>query len=161
MIWVNPMLEGHHYQNGYVCDNLEAAIAVFKTRGLDQDPMIIPVEQEVETPFGKKKQKLRITMFWLNGLQYELIEPELDEADVYAHAPHNGGEMRFHHVCMRVDDWDDFRARVDEQDLPVVMERDLGADKLRFLYLDGRKAFGHYLEFIHMSDAMWEMTKAM
>jgi hypothetical protein len=58
-----------------------------------------------------------------------------------------GGVMRFHHTCQRVEDWESFRARVDEQDLPVVMERDLGPDKLRFIYLDGHKAFGHYLEY--------------
>jgi hypothetical protein len=155
------MLEGTHYQNGYICDDIEAAIAVFKTRGLDRDPMIIPVEQEVETPSGPRKQQLKIAMFWIGGVQYELIQPIVDEVDVYAHAPANGGPMRFHHTCQRVHDWKAFRARVDEQDLPVVMERDLGPDKLRFIYLDGRKAFGHYLEYTEMSDEMWEMTKAM
>ena len=27
--------------------------------------------------------------------------------------------------------------------------------------VDGRKVFGHYLEYTNMSDEMWEMTKAM
>jgi hypothetical protein len=62
------MLEGRHYQNGYICDNIEAAIAVFKTRGLDKDPTIIPVDQEVNTPSGPKKQQLKIAMFWLGGV---------------------------------------------------------------------------------------------
>ena len=155
------MLEGHHYQNGYVCDDIDAALAVFKTRGLRKDPMIIPVDQIVETPDGPKRHKLRICMFWLNGVQYELIEPEIDETGHYANAPSNGGPMRFHHVCLRVSDWTSFRKRVAEQDLPVVFERDLGPDALRFLYLDGRKAFGHYLEYTHMSDAMWEQISTM
>lgn len=155
------MLVGEHYQNGYVCDDIEAAIALFKQRGLDKDPVIIPVEQDVQTPDGPKHQKMRICMFWLNGVQYELIEPELDEANVYANAPSNGGPIRFHHICLKVDDWDAFRKAVDEQDFPVVMERDLGPDALRFLYLDGRKAFGHYLEYTCMSDPMWEQIKAM
>jgi hypothetical protein len=155
------MLEGTHYQNGYICDDIDEAIAVFKTRGLDKDPYIIEVEQEVNTPDGPKKQHLKLTMFWLGGVQYELIQPIVDDVNVYANAPANGGPVRFHHTCQRIDDWDSFRARVDEQDLPVVMERDLGPDKLRFIYLDGRKAFGHYLEYTQMSDAMWEQTKAM
>lgn len=155
------MLVGQHYQNGYVCDDIEAAIAVFRARGLEKDPHIIDVDHNVDTPAGPKRQQLRICMFWLNGVQYELIQPIIDEADVYANAPSNGGPIRFHHICLRVPDWADFRAAVDAQDLPVVMERDLGDDKLRFLYLDGRKAFGHYLEYTCMSDAMWEMTKAM
>ena len=155
------MLVGQHYQNGYVCDDIEEGIALFRARGLEKDPQIIDVEQEVQTPSGPKQQKLRICMFWLNEVQYELIQPIVDEANVYANAPSNGGPIRFHHICLRVDDWDKFRAQVDEQDFPVVMERDLGPDALRFIYLDGRKAFGHYLEYTNMSDAMWEQIKAM
>ena len=155
------MLVGHHYQNGYVCDDLEKGIAQFRSRGLERDPQIIDVEQEVQTPSGPKRQQLRICMFWLNGVQYELIQPLLDEAEVYANAPPNGGPVRFHHICLRVDDWDAFRAGVDRQDLPVAMEHDKGADQVRFLYLDGRKSFGHYLEYTSMPAAMWELIKAM
>ena len=155
------MLVGQHYQNGYICDDIEKGIALFRARGLGKDPQIIPVEQEVQTPSGLKKQQLRITMFWLNGLQYELIEPIMDEANVYANAPSNGGPLRFHHICLKVDDWENFRARVDKQDFPVVMERDLGADQLRFVYLDGRKVFGHYLEYTCMSDGIWEQIRNM
>jgi len=68
------MLVGTHYQNGYVCDDIEAAIAEFRARGLDKDPMIIPVDQMVNTPEGPKRQKSRICMFGLGGVQYELIE---------------------------------------------------------------------------------------
>ena len=155
------MLVGQHYQNGYICDDIEAAIAHFRERGLEKDPMIIPVEQEVQTPDGPKQQKMRICMFWLNGVQYELIEPELDETGIYANAPSNGGPIRFHHICLRVVDWDTFRSAVDEQDFPVAMERDLGPEALRFAYLDGRKVFGHYLEYTCMSDEMWDQISAM
>lgn len=155
------MLTGTHYQNGYVCDDLEAAIAVFKARGLDRDPMIIPVDQTVDTPDGPKRQKSRITMFSLNGVQYELIEVEIDETGAYANAQDNGGAMRFHHICLRVDDWDSFRATVAAQDLPVAFERNSGPGKLSFLYLDARKAFGHYLEYTCMPDAMWDQISRM
>lgn len=155
------MLVGQHYQNGYVCDDIEAAIEVFRARGLQTDPQIIPVEQTLDTPDGPKKQQLRICMFWLNGVQYELIETTVDEVGVYANAPANGGSMRFHHICMKVDNWEEFRANVDKQDLPVVMERDLGPELLRFAYLDGRKAFGHYLEYTWMPEGMWDQIKSM
>ncbi len=155
------MLVGKHYQNGYVCDDLEEGIAEFRARGLERDPHIIDVEQEVQTPSGPKKQLLRICMFWLNGVQYELIQTILDEADVYANAPSNGASIRFHHICLRVDDWDEFRAAVDQQDLPVEMERDAGPEQVRFAYLDARKAFGHYLEYTCVPDAIWKQMSAM
>ncbi len=155
------MLIGTHYQNGYICDDIEAAITVFKARGLAKDPMIIPVDQTVDTPDGPKRQKSRIAMFSHGGLQYELIEVEIDETGVYANAPDNGGAMRFHHICMRVPDYDAFRKAVDEQDLPLMFERNSGPGALSFAYLDGRKAFGHYLEYTSMPDAMWDQIKAM
>lgn len=155
------MLVGQHYQNGYICDDIEAALAVFKARGLTKDPMIIPVDQSVDTPDGPKRQKSRIAMFSHGGVQYELIEVELDETGVYANAPANGGAMRFHHTCQRVPDWAAFRAAVDAQDLPIVFERDSGPGKLSFAYLDGRAAFGHYLEYTYMPDAMWDQISAM
>ena len=153
------MLVGEHTQNGYVCDDIEEGIAHFRARGLDRDPMIIPVDQQVKTPSGLRRHQLRITMFWLNGLQYELIQPIVDETNVYANAPSNGASIRFHHICMKVDDWGDFRARVEGQDLPVAFEG--GGDELKFLYLDGRKAFGHYLEYTWMTDPAWERMKLM
>jgi hypothetical protein len=155
------MLVGQHYQNGYVCDDIEEAIALFKAHGLECDPKIIDVEQTVQTPSGPKNQQMRISMFWHNGVQSELIQPIVDEVGCYANACSNGGPIRFHHICLRVPEWTEFRAACDRQDFPVVMERDLGPEALRFIYLDGRKAFGHYLEYTHMSDAMWEITKAM
>jgi hypothetical protein len=153
------MLTGRHTQNGYVCDDIDAAIALFRERGLDRDPMVIPVEQTVMTPAGPKRQKSRITMFWLNGLQYELIEPELDEAGVYANSAGKEGPIRFHHICMKVENWDDFRSRVSQQDFPLALEG--GGDDLKFLYLDARKVFGHYLEYVWMTDATWDQLKAM
>jgi hypothetical protein len=155
------MLVGQHYQNGYVCDDIEQGIDLFMAHGLEKRPQVIPVEQDVQTPDGVKHQEMKIAMFWHNGVQSELIQPIVDEVNVYCNAPSNGAPIRFHHICLRVPEWTDFRAACDKQDFPVVMERDLGPDALRFIYLDGRKAFGHYLEYTHMSDQMWEMTKAM
>jgi len=155
------MLVGQHYQNGYICDDIEAAIAVFRARGLDKEPTIIPVDQTVDTADGPKRTKLRICMFWLNGVQYELIEPEIDETGHYANAQDNGGPMRFHHICLRVPDWDAFREQVAAQDLPVAFERNSGPGQLSFMYLDGREAFGHYLEYTYVPEAMWEHIKAM
>jgi len=157
------MLEGHLYQLGYVCDNLEEGIAQFRGRGMTHEPHIIEVEQPVNTPAGEFVNKLRICFIWIGDLQYELIEAVTDPLGVYARANtvEGGGPIRFHQTCMRVKDWADFRARVDRQDLPVVMERDMGGDNLKFLYLDGRAKFGHYLEYTWMTDAAWDQIRAM
>lgn len=153
------MLIGQHTQNGYVCDNLEEGIALFRARGLEREPMIIPVDQIVQTSSGPKRQQLRICMFWLNGLQYELIQPIIDETNVYVNAPSNGGPLRFHHINLKVDDWADLRACLELQDLQVAFEG--GGNDLKFLYLDARKVLGHYLEYTWMTDAAWEQIKAM
>jgi hypothetical protein len=52
-----------------------------------------------------------------------------------------------------VDDWDEFRARVDAQPYPVVLEG--GNEFLRFLYLDARDFLGHYLEYVWTTDERW------
>ena len=156
------MLEGHMYQLGFVCDNLEEAIASFRGRGMTHEPHIMEVEQPVNTPDGGEVvNHIRLCFIWIGDMQYELIQPITDPLGVYANAPSNGGPMRFHQVCFRVKDWADFRARVDQQDLPLVMERDMGGDDLKFLYLDGREKFGHYLEYTWMTDATWDQIRKM
>ncbi|MBV1686830.1 VOC family protein [Novosphingobium sp. G106] len=155
------MLEGHLYQLGYACDNLEEGIAQFRGRGMTHEPHIIEVEQPVNANGREYINHIRLCFIWIGEMQYELIQAIKDPLGIYANAPSNGGPIRFHQTCMRVKDWADFRARVDQQDLPVAMERDMGGDNLKFLYLDGRAKFGHYLEYTWMTDAAWEQTRKM
>jgi hypothetical protein len=153
------MLEGLYYQNGMVCDDIEAGIELFRQRGKIRDKIhIMDVEQTVQTPSGPLAQHQKICFIWINNIQYELIQPIVDTPGIYT-APFNGGPLRFHHICMKVDDWADFRARVDQQDFPVAFEG--GGDELKFLYLDARAVFGHYLEYTWMTDVRWEQIKAM
>ena len=155
------MLEGHLYQLGFVCDNLEEGIASFRGRGMTHEPHIMETEVRVNTADGEFVNHIRLCFIWIGEMQYELIQPITDPLGIYANAPSNGGPLRFHQVCFRVNDWTDFRARVDQQDLPVAMERDMGEDQLKFLYLDGRAKFGHYLEYTWMTDAAWEQMRQM
>ena len=155
------MIEGQMYQLGYVCDNLEEGIAQFRGRGMTHEPQIIEVQQPVDTPNGEFVNHIRLCFIWIGDVQYELIQAITDPLGVYANAPSNGAPIRFHQVCYRVPDWAEFRARVDKQDLPLVMERDMGGDNLKFLYLDGRSRYGHYLEYTWMTDAAWEQTRRM
>ncbi len=148
------MLTGHHYQNAYVCDDIEAAISLFSKRAEIGDVAIHDIDQTIATPDGPKRVATRLAFIWIGDLQYELIQVIADETGIYANCQSNGGALRFHHICMRVGDWDNFRAQVDAQDLPVVMERAHDAH-LKFLYLDARPFCGHYLEYVWATDERW------
>lgn len=149
------MLTGHHYQNAYIVDDIEAAIAEFHTRAEFGEVRPFAIEQELWTPGGVKKVATKLAFIWIGDLQYELIEVLEDETGIYSNYKNNGGLLHFHHVCMRVPEWEPFRAAVAAQDLPVVLERANEGDLLKFLYLDGRSFCGHYLEYVWMSDERW------
>ena len=149
------MLTGRHFQNAYICHDIEAAIELFRARAEIGDIPVIDVDQKISTPAGPKRVATRLAFIWIGDLQYELIQVVADETGIYANYQDNGGSLHFHHVCVRVDDWDAFRAQVDQQDLAVVMERANLGDPLKFLYLDARKFCGHYLEYVWATDEMW------
>ena len=46
------MLLGHHYQNAYICDDLDEGIAQFRGRGLLKEPYVIEVDQPVKEVHG-------------------------------------------------------------------------------------------------------------
>jgi hypothetical protein len=138
------MLTGRHYQNAYICDDIEAAIAQFRTRAELGEVMIHDIDQMISTPGGPKRVATRLAFIWIGDLQYELIQVVADETGIYGNCQSNGEPLRFHHSCARVDDWDRFRAQADQQDLPVVMERPHDPS-LKFLYL----------EYVWMTNERW------
>lgn len=122
----------------------------------------MPVELDVTTPAGPKLLKVEIALVWSGDLQYELIEASEDEVGIYRNCQSNGGPLRFHHVCMKVPDWDDFLARARLQTgSPIVLEKDMGPGLAKFLYMDARTTLGHYLEYIWYPDEQWEAIKAL
>lgn len=153
------MLEGPHFQNAYICRNLDEAAAEFRKLGAKRDLTVIPIQQEVQTPSGPKKIDIKAGLIWIENIQYELIEVVNDEVGIYGDWRFDG-PFGFHHQCTKIEDWDDFRARVDRQDLPLVMEATSNGG-LKFLYLDARRSLGHYLEYVWVPDQMWEMMKRM
>lgn len=147
------MIEGKHYQNAYVTRNIQKAIGDFKRRADVRKLIEYEASTEVMTPTGPARLTNKLAFIWVDDLQYELIEPVSGAVDMYRDALPADDSPVFHHICMRVNDWDDFRARVDRQPLPIVIER--GGDALKFLYLDARKFLGHYLEYVWMTDELW------
>lgn len=149
------MFPGKHFQNAYVCDDIDAALEAFKAAGLATAPRIMHSNGPVETPHGTKQVEMKIAIFRLNSLTYEIIQPINDESGVYANAADNGGVVRFHHSCCRVDDWDALRAEVEASEFPVAMEYDFGEGQVKAVYLDAREKLGHYIEFTWMPESMW------
>lgn len=146
------MLEGRHYQNAYVTRDIDKWIEHFKaTAKIDQIFSYEGAQKLIYPDGGEQVSKL--AFIWIGGLQYELIQPIGGNLTLYSEALPEGNGLQFHHICMRIDDWDEFRARVDQQDLPIAIEGDTGG--LKFLYLDARATLGHYLEYVWTTEERW------
>jgi hypothetical protein len=147
------MLEGRHYQNAYITRDIDKAVDSFRARGGVQEPRVFEASVEVQTPAGRGLAVSKLSFIWINNLQYELIQPVSGLVDIYRDALPPDDSLKFHHICMRVDNWEEFRARVLHQRFPVVLEG--GSEHLRFLYLDARDFVGHYLEYVWMTPERW------
>ena len=75
--------------------------------------------------------------------------------DVYLDGLPNKYPLQFHHICMRVNDWAEFRAKVERDKSPVVMEGGTPGH-LQWLYIDARDTVGHYLEYCWASPERWK-----
>jgi len=88
------------------------------------------------------------------SLQYELIQPVSGLVDVYREDLPDRYPLRFHHICMCVPDWAEFRAELDRRKSPVVIEGGTPGH-LQFAYVDARDSLGHYLEYCWMTPERW------
>lgn len=144
------MFEGHHFQNAYITRDLAKHAERLNGLGV-REHLRTEADMEVKSRHGTARLHNKIYFGWVGDMQYELIEPLHDDVGIYADVLPADDSLLFHHICMRLPDWDSFRSQIDEQRL--VMEA--GHDKLRFCYLDARDICGHYLEFNWMAPEMW------
>jgi hypothetical protein len=147
------MLEGHHFQNAYVTRDIDKWVKEFEKRAKIDQLMTFEGTTPTKVP-ANGSQTNKLAFIWVGDMQYELIQPVGGDVAIYRDALPADDSLKFHHVCMRIPEWDDFRRRVDEQPYPVVLEG--GDDKLRFLYLDARPLVGHYLEYLWTTDERWQ-----
>ncbi len=147
------MLTGVHYQNAYITRDIEKAVELFKDRLGVNEASFFEVEVDIWTPAGIGKAKNKLAFIWKNNLQYELIQPVDGFVDIYRNALPCDDSLKFHHICMRVDEWYSFRDNVEKMQYPVVLEG--GNDQLRYLYLDATAELGHYLEYTWMTEERW------
>ncbi len=148
------MLEGYHYQNAYVTRDVDKWIKTFQQHGKVDKVLTYEGTTPIRTSAGDTTQTNKLAFIWIGDLQYELIQPISGSVDIYRDALPAGDGLQFHHICMRIPDWKEFRPRVDAQPYPVVLEG--GNELLRFLYLDARPFLGHYLEYVWMDEERWK-----
>jgi hypothetical protein len=147
------MLEGRHFQNAYVTRSVEGALERFRARVGIEGVRVFDAQFNVGTPGGPAVIGAKIALIWIEGLQYEIIQPVSGDDGIYRDALPAGDGLRFHHTCMRIDDWDAFREKVGREGYRVVQEGDRGT--LKFVYLDARDLVGHYLEYCWMTPDHW------
>lgn len=145
------------FQNAYVTRDLDRAVALITERHGLKDWVFFEPEMDVYTADkGWAPCKVKVGLAWNGNVQVELIEPvrgnvqhylDVLPADPYDATP------RFHHICMRVDDWDATRKLVADNDWPVAYEG--GVEGCKFVYIDARDTLGHYVEYMWMSPEMW------
>jgi catechol 2,3-dioxygenase-like lactoylglutathione lyase family enzyme len=149
------MMFGSHYQNAYVTRNVDKAVADFRKYADVRTLYEIEVPVQVWTPQGEGVGVQKLAFVWVGDLNLELIEPKSgDVLAIYRDALPDDDRLVFHHVCHRVDDWDEFMVRVDQEPFPIVLKGGTPG-MLQFAYLDTRPWLGHYTEYVWMVPERW------
>jgi Glyoxalase/Bleomycin resistance protein/Dioxygenase superfamily len=144
----------NHYQNAYITRDLDAARAMFRTQYGFDDFKQYEVSYDLKTPKGSGTARVKLALGWKGNLQYELIQPISGLIDVYKEGLPDAGPLRFHHIAMRVPDWDALRIQLERESRPIVMEGGTPGHLL-WLYVDARDTLGHYLEYCWMTPERW------
>ncbi|AMO70590.1 VOC family protein [Sphingorhabdus sp. M41] len=150
------MAIGQHYQNAYVTRDVDKAVQGF--RKWADTRLILETEVEVKlwTPEGEGSGVQKLAFVWVEDLNYELIEPKSgDVLKIYKEALPEGDGLAFHHVCHRVDDWDETIAHIEKNPFPVVLKGGT-PDMLQFCYVDTREWLGHFTEYIWANPERWQ-----
>lgn len=147
-----------YYQNGYVTQDLDRAIALIGPEFGAGAFTRFDVELVLQTPAGEKTAAMRVATAWAGRLQLELIQPLSGYVDPYVNAlpgDENDAVPRFHHAAVRRDDLDQMRSEVAALDLPVAFET--SGNGITSILVDARRRIGHHLEFVCATPAGWEI----
>ncbi|VWX48267.1 VOC family protein [Novosphingobium sp. 9U] len=154
-----------HMQNAYVTHDLDKAVEMMGNQFDMQNWDRIDPDMVVNTLEGPKPLQCRVASTWAGGLNIELIEPVGGYVEHYVNMlPDDRSDAvpRFHHISLRRDNEAEMREEVARLGLPLAFEGPLSTkDKipsLVFIYLDGRKTLGHYVEFTWKSDEAWRFV---
>ena len=154
-----------HTQNAYVTHDLDRAVELVGNRfGIEKFDHFEP-DMMVHTLSGPQPMVNRVASFWAGGLNVEMIEPVSGYIEHYTcMLPEDPKDatLRFHHISLRRDDEAEMRAEIARLGLPLAFEGPLSIKEaipnLVFVYLDGREALGHYVEFTWKSPEAWQFV---
>src|SRR5438093_13315249 len=117
------MITGRHFQNAYITRNIDKAVAEFRERADVRLLLETEVAVDLWTPDGEGSGTQKLAFVWIDDFQVELIQPVSgDVLALYRDELLRDDRLKFHHVCHKVDDWDAFMARVEQQSYPVVLK---------------------------------------
>lgn len=152
-----------HSQVAYVTNDIEAAAALLQEQyGAPGFFIFSNVQPGMEQA---SKERLKIGITRIGGVEFELIEPIGDTAPLFSDVLPKGDGLvlRFHHICSRIEgsieNWKAYSASIDTKVHPIVFSGEMGED-MQFFYTDERKTLGHYVEHIWYSDRMLERVLA-
>ena len=150
------MKMNNFFQMAYITRDFEKAMATFKEHHGVDDFIVLSIDPEVQTKWGSGKLYANVALGWVDNLQIELIEPKGGLDNLYTEGLPGGDVPHLHHVCMRVPDWNAFKAEAEREGWPIVCEG--GVPGVNFAYIDARDRLGHYVEYMWMNDEMWAAT---
>ena len=119
----------------------------------DMDTSVKFYEQMFGPPFltlvsDTNKAKLKISLFQIGDIQFELIEV-LEGESVHSKFLREKGEG-LHHVGFIVEDLEEELTRLEKEGI-TVLERGIVQEMVKFAYLDTEKRLGIILELIQLA----------
>ncbi len=134
------------FQMGYVCRDMDRAVAYFAAR-------------HGVTKFRRRPPAgiLESAHAWVGETMIELVRPLGGAPPLYDHCiPDNPDVVRLHHHGFRApsaEAWEDVRRRVEQARYDTPLKGAVMVGELNFLYADTRADLGVFSEFIYLTGA--------
>lgn len=141
--------DARFFQVGYVCDDLDRAIASF---GPAQGAPFLVLD--VAALGGDADNPIRrIALAYLGDINIELIEIDPERDSIFRIALSGDASQGFHHFGYLVDDSADWAAIVEtvEREGTGAMSGEVEGT-LRYLYADRRADLGHFVEYVKLDE---------
>lgn len=150
---------GRFYQLGYVCRDIDRAMATFAERcgvaefGIMEGPM----------PHYGRAPVQKIALAFRGEVMVELIQPQTDVPTIYTHSlPPDDVSARLHHLGYLVEDEEEWE-RVEAHHVRLGNPRVAGAnlDIIRYSYFDTSADAGHFTEYFLPTEEMTAFWNAL